>query len=401
MKKILLLSLILNIAILGNGQALKIGDQLPKLVFENLLLPNSNNTTLKNISSENLKNKIILIDFWATWCGSCIAVLPKYEILQKKYKKNLQIITVSHESVKRIQSFLKNRPVKLMMAVDTTESLRKYFLYRTIPHIALINTHGIVIAITNSENINDKVIDDVLAGKTISLLEKNDDTKFDFESDYFKVDSGAIESFSIQPNIKGVGTFSKTGRGVFKNRRMSMHNFTIDGLYRMAFKTSYFRQEIELDKTEIDYSNPANTYCVDVIIPKESEQFLYHIMQKKLTEHFEVKAKIEARKTTVYVIKKLNDTILLKPSDLDSDDYSGSSNFFTGVGVNTSILADFLESFGLLGTPIIDETGIKGRYDIHLEWEPEKKGSLKEAFLKVGLILEKTERIIDILVLYK
>ena len=54
--------------------------------------------------------------------------------------------------------------------------------------------------------------------------------------------------------------------------------------------------------------------------------------------------------------------------------------FFKGNGIKISALADYLENSGLPGTPVIDETGIRGRYDIHLEWEPEKKGALKEAF---------------------
>ena len=84
-----------------------------------------------------------------------------------------------------------------------------------------------------------------------------------------------------------------------------------------------------------------------------------------------------------------------------NDIYSGSSNYFTGNGVKIAALADFLEGFALMGTPVIDETGIKGRYDIHMEWEPEKKGALKEAFLKEGFVLEKAEREIDMLVFYK
>ena len=55
----------------------------------------------------------------------------------------------------------------------------------------------------------------------------------------------------------------------------------------------------------------------------------------------------------------------------------------------------------MTGTPVIDETGIEGYYDIHMEWQPEKKGDWQEEFRKKGFDVVKEEREIEVLVLYK
>ena len=396
---IVLASLIISTSCLA--QELSIGNTIPELLFENAFVNGKPDVMVKNLSTTSYKGKIILIDFWATWCGPCIQALSKYEKLQASQKGHLQIITVTNEKAERIKKFLQNKKVDLLMAIDTAERLRKLFPYYTIPHVVLIDGKGKIRAITHSDEITDSVIKRVYEGKDISLSLKKDDTKFDYEADFFKADSSVQTSFNMQPGIEGVGTFSKTGKGVFENRRISMHNFTIDGLYRMAYQLSHFRIVYDMDKKEFDYNKNENKYCLDVIVPKGKEASLYKTIQNELPHFFDIKVRFEKRKMPVFIIRRNDSTLHLKKSKETNNDYTGSSNFFTGNGVKISALADFLESFGLFGTPVLDETGIEGHYDIHMEWEPEKKGHLRAVFLENGFIIEKQEREVEVMVIYK
>lgn len=382
-----------------NAQELTIGQKLPGFEFETMIEPQSPGKLQSHVPVEKYKGKIILLDFWATWCGPCISAMKKYEDLSKKFPGKLQVIAITKEPVKRIQSFVKNRPTQLLIAVDTQERVSQYFPYRTIPHVILIDRTGTIRAITHSDEITESVINAVWNDQTISLTHKKDDTKFDYDDDYFKVDSLVNRSFNIQPGIPGIGTFSKTGRGVFENRRISMHNFSIEGFYRMAYQKTYFRVVSELNKEQSDYAEAKNKFCLDVIVPKGEESSLHTFFQSRLTESFRIDAVLEKRKMIVYVVKRINDSLLLKPSQDKNDLYGASSNFFSGNGVSAGSIADFMESFGLTGTPVVDETGLTGRYDINMEWEPEKKGSFREALAKIGLGFEKVERETEVLIL--
>lgn len=401
MKKIILLLVVVIVYSYNYAQPLQVGDKVPDIVLENVLLPAMPDIVAKNVQLSSFKNKIILLDFWATWCGSCIVTFPKYESLQKKYKDKLQIIMVTHEQISRVQRFLKNRPMQLNVAVDTTESFRKYFEYRSIPHVILIDRQGIVKAITHTDEIKEKIIEDTWAGNYISLPLKKDFMEFSFKVDYFNADSTINTSFNLQPAMEGFPAYYKFGEGVFKNRRISMINHTIDAMYRVAYKVTYERTVYEVDKSEFDTKKGGNKYCLDVIVPKEAENNLYKTIQDKLPELFDANVKLEKRKISVHVLKKNTEIITFKKSNELNDFYSGKSNEFTGNGLKITALAEYLEKFGLLGTPVVDETGIEGRYDIHLEWESGKKGAVKEAFLKAGFVLEKTEREIEVLVFYR
>ncbi|MBT4990091.1 MAG: TlpA family protein disulfide reductase [Rickettsiales bacterium] len=71
-------------------EALKTLEDVPELQFLN------RNRELKSIF--DYKNKVILVNFWATWCLPCVKELPKLNNLKTKYKDKIEIITISIDS---------------------------------------------------------------------------------------------------------------------------------------------------------------------------------------------------------------------------------------------------------------------------------------------------------------
>src|SRR5262245_7975820 len=53
----------------------------------------------RTISSESLRGKVVIVNFWATWCPPCRAEIPDLVALQDKYRDRLVIIGVSEDDV--------------------------------------------------------------------------------------------------------------------------------------------------------------------------------------------------------------------------------------------------------------------------------------------------------------
>ncbi len=109
-----------------------------------LELTDINNKTYK---LSDFKGKYVLLEFWASYCGPCIAQFPKFEAICKK-NKNLQIITVSID--KDIEKW-KNKVNSLKMnwinihCKQKNKNIRQLFNINGVPNNILISDKGIIL----------------------------------------------------------------------------------------------------------------------------------------------------------------------------------------------------------------------------------------------------------------
>jgi cytochrome c biogenesis protein CcmG/thiol:disulfide interchange protein DsbE len=116
------------------GAALKVGDTFPNLVTAKLdgKLP------------ENLSGKVVLVDFWASWCGPCAQSFPVMDELQKKYgSQGLVIVAVSVDEKKSdFDAFLKKHAVSFTVVHDASQKLVEQAGITAMPGSFLMGRDG-------------------------------------------------------------------------------------------------------------------------------------------------------------------------------------------------------------------------------------------------------------------
>ena len=96
------------------------------------------------VSLESLKGKVVLLDFWATWCGPCIASIPRNNELQRKYgEKGLVVIGVCHpRGADKMKQTVEGKGIEYLVAKDVEGKSIQSYAVNGFPDYYLIDRSG-------------------------------------------------------------------------------------------------------------------------------------------------------------------------------------------------------------------------------------------------------------------
>jgi peroxiredoxin len=152
-KLILMLAIVLCgsqlLNVLAQKQGLEIGDIAPEIS-----LPSPEG---KIIALSSLKNKVVLIDFWGTWCAPCVKEQPELAILYKKFKtrsftngKGFEIYGVSLDAKKENwENGIKSQNINWIQVSDLKfwrSPVAKTYNIQELPFNLLLDGRGVILA---------------------------------------------------------------------------------------------------------------------------------------------------------------------------------------------------------------------------------------------------------------
>ncbi|MDZ7898084.1 MAG: TlpA disulfide reductase family protein [Arcicella sp.] len=356
----------------------------------------------KPLALSELRGKVVILEFWATYCAPCIPYIKHFEKLQFQFGDAIKVIEISEENRDKVDAFILKRGYKnVTFAMDWGRKLNDMFYHHFIPHTVVIDQDGVVLAFTSPDEIDQEVI-----GKLINREPVTFTMKHEYQEASYSSSTNTLQNYD-QPIIVNKPKnqtykieFSNYKEGYateFVKESSSEYKFVncpLSLIYQIIYdqKTSRVVMDVS-DLSKYSFENH-NSYCLDLSVPEFVGKSIQDVAIQQLEGLFPLKSKIETRNKKVFALMK---------SDLQGAMNSVDSTGIIQKGLTIKDLINYMESNPQLvnNLPVVNETGLPDTTVLDLDWFQNYPDSVENKLRTLGLRSEVTMRNIDCLVLFE
>ena len=389
---------------------LKIGESVPENVWSTPL--QLVNHPQKTITLNQDKDKLILLDFWATWCSSCLLNFPKMEELQKQFGDKIKILAVSNQDRLVLEKFFASKNgqrYKNVVSVAGDKMFHQLFPHKGVPYIIWIKD-GKLVNTTDGAQVTEKTIKEVLGGENSSLqtvVQMSRDRPLMLSENFDNEKDLSMISYSLfaKGRIRGMGFgsgFHRSGQIVYGRQ---FTNFSFWEIASAIANEIFQKQNQSFNEKRriIEFKNPErrvedkSLYNYEYIVPQSKADSLYPLMLENLSRFADYKTTIEKRKVKCLVLKRTSTVDKLKTKGSEMTFLFSLSK--TDLQ-NTSLyaLVNSLNAVPTISLPIVDETGYPNNIDLTMGAISDLN-SIRKELMRYDLDLIEAERELDMLII--
>ena len=388
------LILCIIIAFTGNTFAQKditVGERAPELVITDYI----QNVPL----DKSVRNKYILLEFWATWCAPCLGAVPHLNELQDKYKnrEDILVFSMTYEEPEKVKNTLKRINFKTTVVSDQTKKTLQNFGVETkegitVPRTVLIDNKGIIKWVGNPYHLTDSIFDRFVNGMSlipekqqinemteVKIQSENIETDITDIANRLVVDKQTKYSFSLiestkKENVKWSKILPLRGRYINVNNYCRS---ILSDLVAVSEKQIIIPDSIK-DKTYNLFYKNDNIKDAKTCIEDVKANFL---------KALNLKERIEDRFSDVYILTIQNKNKLNISTDKSGNSHSGCNDTHYTFSNNKIgyVIKKLSENYQII---INDKSNLTDKYDFII-----KRGSVEtliEELESYGLQLKKT-----------
>jgi thiol-disulfide isomerase/thioredoxin len=245
-------------------------------------------------------DKPAIIDYWATWCGPCIASFKKSDSLIQTYKDRINFYAITNDKKKNVDEFLRKNKYSYTFIHDSLSISSKKYDIVGIPEILVLDKKGDLIW-RGYPKLSSEFLNKIIAGEkiednkvkqenTIALNKLDLPTNTDY---YINIIPSSKIKYTVDYNVSG-----------FKNldSKVLYANSKVSQLLKNTFFINSKYLSIEIKKSEMLDERTSIVY----LNKKDSKEIGLIDYRNKVLSHYDLKFDTLVIKTNQYDIENIN-----------------------------------------------------------------------------------------------
>lgn len=403
----------------AQNKSVKVGEPLPESFWTTSFQVVNHPQKTLDLSED--RNKLILLDFWNTWCSACLKAFPKMEQLKEQFGDKVKILAVSNQDRQILEKFFASKNGQRfnnVVSVAGDQLFHSLFPHQGVPYVVWIKD-GKLLSTTDGVQVNENTISKVLDGESSGLqtvIQMSRERPLMLSEDFDREKGLSMINYSLfaKGRIRGMGFgsgFRRSGNKIYGRQFTNLSLLEIfstlaDEIFQMRKESfSEKRRIVEVQNPILlDYIKKAdgsvedgNLYNYEYIVPLSKADSLYPLMLKNISEYADYSATIEKRKVRCLVLKRTSSIDKLRTKEGPT---RFSFSMTETILKNASLykLVNNLNALSTVSLPIVDDTGITGNVDLTMGTISDV-ASIRKALSKYDLDLQEEEREIDMLII--
>jgi uncharacterized protein (TIGR03435 family) len=378
--------LLIAFTTLSQAAAPKTGTVAPPLQFERILQAPAGTVA----DWQKLHGEAVVMEFWATWCSGCRAEIPHLNRLYQQFRdKPVRFISVTDEEPSIVQRFLKDYRMSGWIALDSGGQTFSQYGVNGLPTTVLIDAEGTIRGVGNPVNLTAETIDHLLARRPVAFTMAGPVSPFHTQS---------LPDPLFSMMIRPAGPVAITGFSPGAISGKIGREWEIWGVpLKTLLANAYGVQEARIAFAPGPVFAP-NRYDASIAASNLTPGRTSEILRLGLAETFQLKVHKELRTTSVYVLKRLPGKKLGMAASSSSDStHWEKPGDVTAIAMPLGRLLSIAQN--QLHAPVVDESGLSGKFDFRLHWDAKNPQSFFDALVThLGLQLIASKRDLEYLV---
>lgn len=336
---------------------------------------------------KDLSNKFIVLEFWATWCGPCIAAVPHMNEIQVEFnQEDLYYISITDESVEKVERTLERIDFKSMVVTDLTN--KTHINYGdgvkgldTYPLTVLIDKTGMIKWIGEPKNLDAAIMSNFLSGGDIQNKQIKSEATIE---NIKKKETYNFKELVSNKELKYYFELNPSEGSSEKSKMAMGTSIIMLGSYRLE---DIYNEIMNIKSDQLEFPESLREKRFDLIYKNIEKPDSLGLLERSILEKLNLKKQTKTNKAKIFVVS-VQDKSLLKETlekKYSSKSDAGDKLIFTAYTIKNML--DEMSKISPISFKQLDDIEIQ--YDFIIDTQ--SKDGILRSLKSYGLIVEEKE----------